>query len=267
VDASAKILWEDIDQLLWYKEWVKLGVAENIAYISPHPYNGHQDAPLPEEQFILAHNQFPEFREFCRQYQLFWKVWAGEVGFSSFQRNETTPTHYYSSNTETQQAEKLVRMMVLQLYEGMEKIFWYDFQNDGWESNNPEHNFGLVLRNDQPKPALVAYANLIHHLRGVQWLGRYAIGGGCDALAFISPKNSQPTLVAWIRRGTRTEKLPVKSEVPGVTVTDIYSKSRRVVVKLHILELELSESPVYVEGLKEKDIMPYLTPHASFDNN
>ena len=75
---------------------------------------------------------------------------AGEVGFSSFRLTDKTPTRFYAPYTEAMQAAMLVRMFVLQLSAGVDKIFWYDFLNDGWETHNPEHNFGLIRRDLLP---------------------------------------------------------------------------------------------------------------------
>gem|GEM_PF-1752800 len=265
VDPGAKVLWEDGDQLLWYPAWVELGVAKKIDYISPHSYNLHRSMPLPEEQFIVdkKRGQFPKFREFCRKHKLPWKVWAGEVGFSTFtigtKANGQQTNHYYTPCTEIEQAQNLVRMMVYQLYSGMEKIFWYDFQDDGWDPHNQEHNFGIVLNNFLPKPAVVAYANLISRLRGTKWLGEYYdISKNCEAIALARP-GSAPMLIAWSRRDTVAEELHISSGVSAVTVTDIYGRGRRVEIKDKILKLELTPSPVYIEGLKMSDLKPHLT--------
>ncbi|MEN6643944.1 MAG: cellulase family glycosylhydrolase [Armatimonadia bacterium] len=67
------------------------------------------------------------------------------------------------------QARCLVRMMVIALGSGVEKIVWYDFKDDGLKPEYNEHNFGLVHHDDYafaPKPAYVAYANLIRLLHG-----------------------------------------------------------------------------------------------------
>ena len=265
-DPGAKVLWEDGDQLAWYKNWVDLGVADKIDYISPHTYNLHRSSPLPEEQFVVdkKRGQFPEFRKFCKENNLPWKVWAGEVGFSTFtigtKANGQQTNHYYTPCTEIEQAQNLVRMMVYQLYSGMEKIFWYDFQDDGWDPHNQEHNFGIVLNNFLPKPAVVAYANLISRLRGTTWLGEYALGTeGCEAMAFSRPDGANPTLVCWKRSGTAAETVQIHSGISDVTVTDIYGRSRCVEIKDKILKLELSPSPVYIEDLKMSDLKPHLT--------
>jgi len=146
-------------------------------------------------------------------------------------------------------------MMVLQLYAGMEKIFWYDFQNDGRDPHNPEHNFGLITYDELPKPGLAAYANLIHRLRGSRWYGRYATPGEvCETLAFTPLDSPTSTLIAWARDGAQDQQLLLKTDVPEVNVTDIYGRSRRLVTENGVMKLPLGPSPFYVEGLKEKDI-------------
>ncbi len=251
-DPGAKAVWEDIDRLLWYKDWGKYGVTGEVGVISPHTYNLHLSNPYPEDQPVLK--DMAEFRKFCRQAKVSWPVWSGEVGFSSFQRDKGTGCPFYSSNTEAEQADLLVRMMVVQLAAGMEKIFWYDFMNDGWEGNNPEHNFGLIRNDRLPKPAVAAYANLISRLRGVRGLDRYVIGGGAEAYVFVGQKAEHPTLLGWVRRSEVKEEIPVFSEITQVTVTDIYGHGRKVAVDNHRLVLGLSSSPIYVDGLTEKDM-------------
>jgi len=255
-DPGALIVWEDIDRLLWYKDFIKYGASDAIDVISPHPYNLHQAKPEPEDQVLLT--TFGDFNQICKTNNLKWKVWSGEVGFSSFQRDKSTATPFYSSNTEDEQARKLVRMMVLELAAGVDKIFWYDFKNDGWDPHNPEHNFGLVRADLLPKPALVAYANFISRTRGGKWLGRYNIGSGAEAFAYILERSKVPALVAWSRQSAQ-EALPVTSDVAAVTVTDIYGRGQSVPVKNHLLSLKFSTSPIYIDGLTFEDIHPLIS--------
>lgn len=256
-DPGAKVLWEDVDQLMWYKRFPELGVGETIDGISPHPYNLHRSRPLPEEQPTIS--QLPDYHAFVRRHNLRWMLWSGEVGFSSFTLAETTGAGFYTPHSELEQAQMLVRMMVVQLANGVEKIFWYDFRNDGWDPHNPEHNFGLIRHDGTPKPAVVAYANLAHRLTGAGWLGEYGIGGGADAYVCTTGETGDPLLIAWVRRGARTEPVPVASDVPVVAVTDIFGATQTVSVRGHSLRLELTESPVYVSGLTPEDVQPFLT--------
>lgn len=257
-DPAAKVVWEDIDQLLWYREFARLPGADSIDVISPHAYNLHPTRPYPEQQPILE--QLGDFASLVRTHQLPWEVWVGEVGFSSFQRTDQTHTGFYAPCTETEQAELLVRMMVLQLAHGVKRIFWYDFMNDGWDPHNPEHNFGLIRNDRLPKPAVVAYANLIHRLHDSASLRAYAVGGDAFAYACVPPAaGGEPWLVAWVMTGGTNVSLPAPSGVKTVTVTDLYGRVSRLPVNSERLVVDLSTSPVYIDGLRREDVAPCLT--------
>lgn len=59
--------------------------------------------------------------------------------------------------SEEEQAEYLTQMFVLARDLSFIKgIWWYDFQNDGPDSTNQEHNFGLVRQDFSKKPAYEA---------------------------------------------------------------------------------------------------------------
>ncbi len=233
----------------------RISAGDTIDLIGPHPYNMHRSNPYPEDHPMVR--QLPEFHRFVRDRGLPWKVWADEVGFSSFRLAATTPQAIYTPCSELEQAQLLVRMMVTQLANGVDKLFWYDFRNDGTDPTWPEHNFGLIRYDNTPKPALVAYANLIHHLRQARWLGTYTIGGGGIAYAFAD-RAGQPKLVAWVRKGSTTEILRVLSDVSALHVRDIFGSVTTGPVSNHQFALELSATPVFVEGLTEADLKPFL---------
>ena len=156
----------------------------------------------------------------------------------------------------------LVRMMALQFTAGMDKIFWYDFRNDGWEPDNQEHNFGLIRMDNTPKPAVVAYANFIRQFRHGRWIGQYSIGGGARCLAFVDSTDNRFVLVAWAMEGGKSEPIPVGAGTKELTLTDIYGQSATIAAKGGMVVLPLSTSPVYVTGLGEEDVRPFVTPAA-----
>ncbi len=88
-------------------------------------------------------------------------LWITEIGW---------PTHMGGSGSSfLHQARSLVRAMVIALTGGAERVFWYDFMDDGRDVTYNENNFGLVHHPDfalAPKPAYVAYAHLIALLQG-----------------------------------------------------------------------------------------------------
>lgn len=257
-DPGSAVLWEDVDQLLYYTQLFDLKAKDTIDVISPHPYNMHRSNPYPEDHPIIK--QLSEFHNLSKEHKLRWKVISGEVGFSSFTMPDTNQPQYYADCTELQQAQLLVRMMVGQFARGVERIFWYDFMNDGNDSYNPEHNFGLIHNDMTPKPALVAYANLISHLKGCRWLGSYSIGGGGYAYVYVNGHAGKPTLIAWLKTGSKPEAIPVTSGINQLTVTDIFGKSTALPVKNKCAVLPLSDTPVYVTGLNLSDVSPLIQP-------
>lgn len=255
-DPQSMVLWEDVDQLMWYPQFYERGAFDSIAIISPHPYNLHQENPYPEDHPILK--QLPEFHAFVQEHKLFWQIWSGEVGFSSFQ--EPQWQGFYTPMSELQQAQMLVRMMVGQLSRGVNKVFWYDFCNDGTDTKNPEHNFGILRHDLSPKPSVVAYANLIDHLRDARWLGSYALEAGENAFVYAAQCSSGPVLIAWVKKESQPVDISVSSNVKEITVTDIFGVSQKVIIKNHCFSLVLSETPVYIKGMKDTDISLYIKP-------
>ncbi len=256
-NPGATILWPDIDVMMWYRQFFDLGAADTIEIVAPHPYNLHRLNPYPEDQPMI-NQSLPDFYRLVRKHELNWRVWDDEVGFSSFRLAETTPGNLYSPCTELQQAQLLVRLIVLQLVNGVEKIFWYDFRNDGTDPTAPEHNFGLIRYDYTPKPSLVAYANLIDQLRQSRWLGSYHIGGGAFAYAFVD-RAKKPKLVAWVKQGSATLGIRVPSNIKQISMTDIFGTTLMGEVTNHQYPLPLSETPIFVEGLTDEDITAFVT--------
>lgn len=254
-DPKAKVLWEDIDQLVWYPRFYELGVADYIDMISPHTYSNKR-IPLPEDQPTM--DELGSFFTFTRQHKLGWHIWVGEMGYSTYELEaDGNIPGYAMPCTELRQAQYMTRMMISEYARGVQKIFVYDFKDDGPDRYSQEHNFGLVRYADySPKPAVLAYAVLINKLKGCKWLGGYT-GAGGYAYAYLD-KHSRPVIVIWQKTGRREEPMQIFSSVNEVTLTDIFGKTSTLQVKDHSIKLEYSESPIFIDGLTMKDIKPYL---------
>lgn len=85
-----------------------------------------------------------------------------------------TEMGWQSDNTlirQNEQARFLVRSYVMALASGMNKIFWYNFVNDGRDKNRLE--FGLVNREDfTPKVGYPAYAGMVKRLYSARFVAR-----------------------------------------------------------------------------------------------
>jgi hypothetical protein len=254
-DPKAKVIWEDTDLMTYYRWFHRGGAAESIHAISPHTYNGERVRPLPEEQVSLEF--LGGYHRFVTENRLSWKLWTGEVGFSTFRLDARTPVKWYTPLTELQQAQQLVRVMVMQFARGVDKIFWYELRDYGGNPSDPENCFGIIHRDASPKPAIVACAMLIDRSKGCTWLGAYPLDGGCDAYVFRSA-TGKPVILAWLRRGECDEDFPVFSDVREVTITDVFGASTTCVVKDRMIAARFTETPVFIEGLKDEDVVPYL---------
>jgi hypothetical protein len=123
-------------------------------------------------------------------------AWVTEIGY---------PTQLDSrGSTLAEQARHAVRTAIcLQGSGRVEKLFWYDFKDDGLDRTYNENNFGVVRHqkyNCAPKPAIVALA---------AWV-RLTVGAAFQALrqrdgiwtATYRLATGEDLLVAWVTDGT-----------------------------------------------------------------
>lgn len=249
-DPGARVLWEEPDMLTWYRQYEGHDVDKLVGGISPHPYNVHKNAAFPEDLPLVR--QMPSYQAYIGHRQLDWPVWVGEVGISTF-KEPADHAHWATARTEKQQADMLVRTMALLLGNGVERVFWYDLMDDGENEHNPEHRFGLIRQNHQPKPAMIAYAVLINQLRDKHWLGAYTLGGNAYAYAFGNVDQDAISLIAWLKNCSKQELIPQVSSPSSVTITDLYGKHHSLESTQGRLSIRLSESPVYIHGLSKAD--------------
>lgn len=126
------------------------------------------------------------------------KAWVTEVGY---------PTHTGNSGCdEATQARYIIRTLALmQSTRTVEKVFWYDFKDDGLERSYNENNFGLIHHqhfNCAPKPGIVAVSAFIRLTEGATYdslinvngiyVTRYHRSNGPDTLLVWSPEKDLP---------------------------------------------------------------------------
>jgi hypothetical protein len=123
-------------------------------------------------------------------------IWLTEIGSTSSAKMGNSV-----AESEHKQAYYLVRAYTLALAEGVERIFYFclpDFIEHGVS------NWGIMEERRgvwQPKPALIALANLIGALDGMRCHGRYDTHLPVEALLF--KKGARGCLILWSRDGKR----------------------------------------------------------------
>jgi hypothetical protein len=72
------------------------------------------------------------------------------------------PTHVTKGGTDPElSASYLARLYLLaRTQSSFWGLWWYDFQDDGWNPEHNEHNFGLVRPDLTPKPSYYAIADI-----------------------------------------------------------------------------------------------------------
>lgn len=120
-------------------------------------------------------------------------VWITEIGF---------PSQLHGGYSERRQAGLLARTYLSSIASGaVDKVFWYNFRNDGADPFYHEMNFGLVRSDLRPKPAYRAMATLARTLAGLRLVDvmnleddAYAArfrGAGRDVVAVCSPSTGR----------------------------------------------------------------------------
>jgi hypothetical protein len=212
---------------------VRTGGTNNLDAYSIHPYRYPHS---PEASDLVGEvrgifNQVTAAGAPPRQ-------WITEIGY---------PTQLgRRGSTLAQQARHTVRTLALLQGSGLaEKVYWYDFKDDGLDRNYNENNFGLVhhqQHNCAPKPAAVAAA-VYHRLTAGAKPMQLTTGTGLNSLLFRCPDGTD-LLLLWCAKGETTVTLsgtrqagfdlvgtPLAGKFSGLITEDpIYLKGRNLAV-------------------------------------
>lgn len=156
--------------------------------------------------------------------------------------------------TEKTQVFRDITEQVIQLSRGVEKVFKYDFRDDGDNRDNAEHNFGMVLRDFSPKPTYVAHAVMIAKLLNTRAsternvLGK-ASRGFLKCFEFQGADSRPPVNVLWLNLAPKaTVTLLVKGRSP-VKMTDVMGRETMLSPDASgEIRFEVDDNPFYLEG-------------------
>jgi hypothetical protein len=124
----------------------------------------------------------------------------------------------------------------------VEKVFWYDFKDDGTRRDYNEHNFGLVRHQTYhcaPKPGVVAMSVFIRMTGGARF--RKLHRDGSIHTAWYRRADGSDVVVAWTQSGSQRISLGGHLE----TTIDLMGAAREASDTV-----ELTEDPIYLTGRK-----------------
>ena len=139
-----------------------------------------------------------------------WAEWMAKVqqGLQKHSGGKPVPLYVTETGWPTQidrrgtppevSAAYLARMFLLaRAMPYMKGIWWYDFQDDGWNAAYNEDNFGLVRPDLTPKPSYAALSDISRLAATADFAGRVETGDpDVWALRFRDPKGGE-TLAVW----------------------------------------------------------------------
>ncbi len=125
-----------------------------------------------------------------------------------------------SMNGEEFQAETLVKKIVFTMARGGIGYNWYDLRNDGFNSKDAEHTYGIITNDFYPKAAYPAFNNLTRILRGKKFVTQ--LDAGAATTVFLFKDDAESALVAWSndRKGSDSLLL-VRNAAAGTRAVDL----------------------------------------------
>lgn len=149
----------------WLEEIVKLGALEYCDAISIHGYNYNE--PFPQRGPEACSVWMTSVQQMLHRYN-------GDRDVPFYVTEMGWPTHVTKGGTDPElSASYLARLYLLaRTSESFEGLWWYDFQDDGWDPKYNEDNFGLVRPDLTPKPAYYVIADISQLVGKGRYIGR-----------------------------------------------------------------------------------------------
>lgn len=214
--------------LPFIEEVFKNGGADLCDVITTHPYRTHV-----EEDF---RRDMTDLRELMAKYGLEKPIWFTEVGW---------PTSGKKSVTEGVQSQQLVRLYVLSLALGIERICAYDFRDDCEDPEERECHFGILHKDWTPKPAYNAFSVMAHKLEGLHY--DHSLGNPPVEVHCFKGEDEE-VWVAW--NPDERSEVGIPLTTPTARITTLVGEKTDAACEKGLIKVSLSDSPVYVEGIK-----------------
>lgn len=245
------------NDLLWIEDLLAAGGYQYMDAISVHPYS----YPLSPESFRLD-NEINKLDDLMIRYGGAHKpIWISEIGWPT--NTSARGVSEYSSAVYGVKAYVLASINNL-----VEQVFWYDFQNDGTDTNDPEQNFGLIRSwsgeavPGAAKVGYVAYSALSSKLLGMKYDCAYNDLDQSIKIYRFTPEDSSSALsdklVLWTTGANKNVALDLGCA--SVDVSDMYGNKKTVYAIDGKVNLSLSEEPVYVEGAISETVQLAASP-------
>jgi cellulose/xylan binding protein with CBM9 domain len=221
---------------------LKAGLSKYYSIIDVHPYR-HSDRG-PEDGVLRDINRLKlVIRNFGDNQDIIFT----EVGW---------PTHIghhraYMPVTEFQQACFNSRMLLVSLAGGVKRVHFHMLRDWGVKRKNPEHNFGFIKLNGDPKLTIPAFSTTTRHLERARFIGRVQMSDFYHVWYWDSPWRTDCKLVtAWAdTQGMKRKPEWVKLKGNLVYAEDLWGgtpPSSRLIAKKGQVQVLPGADPIFL---------------------
>ena len=190
----------------WLERLVQLGALDYCDAISIHTYNyGMQGLQRTPEAW---HSWMVEVQAMLRKYNegVDPAFYVTEMGW---------PTHVGERRTSPElSASYLGRLYLLaRTLPSFQGLWWYDFQDDGWNADYNENNFGIVRPDLTPKPAYYVMRDVSMLVRQGEYIGR--LGNPDEHLWVLRFRHEQEDVWAVWSGDDQDRQVVLETKNPG----------------------------------------------------
>lgn len=223
------------------EQFCKGSVSKQFDILSMHPY-AWETYPMPD---IWEADMIHKVQGWMKEGGHEMPIWFTEVGAAhhgnpgGFFGYPGAKNAYDNGLTRPDYATFQTRMHVISASVGVEKLFWYNYADSAVDPFFAERHFGLVDAWGFPKPAYVAYANMVRMLEGRKFVRQENIDG---ISRFLFDGSKDNCWVIWT---------PDKAAKPSAVGANLGSIQQVIdnfgaSVKVAPQKLEVGGSPLYV---------------------
>jgi hypothetical protein len=231
----------------WIKRVLAAGGYNYMDTVSIHPYTYPTN---PDDGGFIAN--LKTINGLFNGYGPAKPIWVTEIGWPTSDANS-------GGVSELMSGAYAVRTYTLALSSGLaDKVFWYDFKNDGISQTNPEANFGLVRWDGESVPwsakeNYVALSAFTSKISGADFVKAYTVGDQVQAYRFHRNSDGKDVLVLWSKNDSKNLLLNLGTS--NAVSYDLFGNSSNMTAAADgTITLPVSVVPVYLEGNFSQDI-------------
>ncbi|NOV00650.1 S-layer homology domain-containing protein [Paenibacillus planticolens] len=173
-----------------------------------------------------------------------------ELGWSTY-----TGSGYLRPVDQVTQRNYLARAYMHAIAGGIKRMHWYDFQDDGLDSTNLEHNLGLIDWNGMPKKSYYAYYTMVKVLKDAKFIRTTPnVPHPYYSYEYWHEDNNQYVTSLWAADES-TKTATFKTKDTGVTVVGIDGSYKYVPVNDGMASLTITGAPAFIYSSSGLEIM------------